>query len=185
MPRRKKTGVPPPGHKEPSPPPVKDTRSKPLQLPPDFKPSAAASSPEVLEILSPENLQGKQLWHIVAPASVPVTSIKEFAMESLENEGTVMSHGGEDFAFTRTTHERAPRKKVLIPKGRTGKYEFAPMEISQTLQLHQVVQPPDFDNVRKHLDPEPRFPQQPKGLKQRFFPLGFGPGPDDSASNED
>lgn len=70
--------------------------------PPDgFERSTAISrnNEALSQLLSSSNLASKQLWHITAPASVPITSISEIASKAATSEDGIITHKGVSYRF--------------------------------------------------------------------------------------
>jgi len=68
--------------------------------PPGFETASivAATSSDLADLFAPLYLQGKQLWHITVPSTVPIDSITEVAAESVQNGKSVLSHKGNTVA---------------------------------------------------------------------------------------
>jgi hypothetical protein len=131
-----------------------------------------------------EDLKGKQIWHITAPAGVPMNKIREVALESALNGEPVLNHNNTDYGFSKGEPNETVSARVMVP-GKDG-YVTVPKKISQTLHLQQVVRLPKIDSNPAHqkategpaayiVTPFNKAPRpQPKGLRMRYFPTGFG-----------
>ncbi|KAF2084549.1 hypothetical protein K490DRAFT_68668 [Saccharata proteae CBS 121410] len=176
-----------------------NTRNEP---PPPFKPphgfkatsSTVKPTSSLSKLLAPSHLAGKQIWHITAPAAVPLTSIKEIALEQAKKGEAILQHDGIDYGFVEESkHERRPTA-VLVP-GPKG-YETVKSNIAETLHLQQVVRLPNLTNKQADQSrgsdaaAQPFIPatkpvrQQPKGLRMRFHPVGFEDEPGVIGSSE-
>ncbi|OCK84389.1 hypothetical protein K432DRAFT_125070 [Lepidopterella palustris CBS 459.81] len=158
----------------------------PFEPPPDFNVVAAhpASSSNVLKMFNQSSISQKQIWHITAPANVPITSVKEIALEKAGSEEAILNHKGIDYGFNFSDKGADDTTKVLIP-GPDG-YRAVSARISQTLNLQQVVRLPNlskpqadqttgsFAAVSYTASSTKHVRQQPKGLRMRFCPSGFG-----------
>ncbi|KAI4633441.1 hypothetical protein J4E83_001908 [Alternaria metachromatica] len=129
-----------------------------------------------------DNLEGKQIWHITAPAGVSLKDLSELAMDKAMKGDAVLSYKGTDYGFSQTESEDGTRE-VLLP--RNNGMKPAPTRISQTLRLRSVVRLPHL--TTKQADQNTgseaaasitrstiRAPRpQVTGLKMRFLPTGF------------
>jgi hypothetical protein len=62
------------------------------------------------------NLQGKQVWHITAPAGVPLKDLKELAMAKVLDGDAVLSYKGADYGFSKTELNEDGTREVLVPQ---------------------------------------------------------------------
>jgi hypothetical protein len=62
-----------------------------------------------------ENLGGKQVWHITAPAGVSISQLKEFAMDKALAGGAVFSHKGSEYGFSTGDQNEDVPCEVLVP----------------------------------------------------------------------
>lgn len=191
---------------EPAKPPVKQVQTAHFRPPPPYEPpagfvavkSSAAPSSDITNLLNPKKLEGKQIWHITAPATVPITSIKEVALDKVFRGDAILEYNGKSYGFKADTEGEKRTTRVLMP-GAKG-YAPVPAGNIETLHLQQVVHLPQLS--RKQADPTrgsdaaasfdtPAIKvvrQQPKGLRMRFRPSGFGdddPGSIGSSESED
>ncbi|KAF1922636.1 uncharacterized protein M421DRAFT_426705 [Didymella exigua CBS 183.55] len=130
-----------------------------------------------------ENLQGKQIWHITAPAGVSLKELQTIAMDKAMKGDAILSHQGTNYGFSTTEKSEDGPREVLVP-GKHG-YRTALAKIQQTLHLQELVRLPKLTS--KQADPRTgseaaasitrstiRAPRpQVKGLKMRYTPLGF------------
>lgn len=157
--------------------------------PAGFEPgSISLSSSAAADLLSPSSLKGKQIWHITVPASVPIESIKEVSVQSVQKGEAALSYKGADYGFvTDAESQRVPRI-LLIPDQRNNNYRPATVAISQTLHLQRLVSLPNTSTVahvwtegiqitsttsrpfRKTVRP------QLQELKMRYLPFGVTEG---------
>jgi DNA-directed RNA polymerase I subunit RPA34.5 len=73
-------------------------------------------------------LEGKQIWYITAPASVPLSSIEQVSLRDIEKNKKVLSHMGNDYGFIQDAAEVKTYSKIMTPNSsddgyRTGKYD--------------------------------------------------------------
>ncbi|KAF2263525.1 hypothetical protein CC78DRAFT_617593 [Lojkania enalia] len=139
-----------------------------------------ASSPAVTIF---EQLEGKRIWHITAPAGVPIREIKQVALDQALKGEAILNYKGIDYGFS-TEENEAGARNILLPHQNGYKTVSAP--ITQTLRLQQVIRLPHLN--LKQADPNLgseaaasitqstiRAPRpQLKGLRMHYFPSGFG-----------
>lgn len=146
------------------------------------------------------NLQGKQVWHITAPAGVSLKELASISMDKAMKGESVLSQKGANYGFSTTEKSEDGPREVLVPQKNgysAGKQATCihhscnsntlsvPAKISQTLHLRELVKLPKLSS--KQADPNTgseaaasitrstiRAPRpQVKGLKMRYLPLGF------------
>src|SRR6516164_3177590 len=52
---------------------------------------------KVAEVFGRSNLAGKQLWYITAPASVPISAVKQVSLQDVQLGKPALSLGGHDY----------------------------------------------------------------------------------------
>ncbi|KAG9199966.1 hypothetical protein G6514_007770 [Epicoccum nigrum] len=129
------------------------------------------------------NLQGKQVWHITAPAGVSLKELASISMDKAMKGESILSQKDANYGFSTTEKSEDGPREVLVPQ-KNG-YSAVPAKISQTLHLRELVKLPKLSS--KQADPNTgseaaasitrstiRAPRpQVKGLKMRYLPLGF------------
>jgi hypothetical protein len=63
-----------------------------------------------------DNLQGKQVWHITAPAGVSLKDLQEIAMDTAMEGEAVMKYKNTDYCFGRTEKSEDGAREVLVPQ---------------------------------------------------------------------
>lgn len=63
------------------------------------------------------NLQGKQIWHITAPAGVSLKDLKELAMDKAMDGEAILNYKGTDYGFGKTEKSEEVAREVLVPQG--------------------------------------------------------------------
>ncbi|KAI9834203.1 MAG: hypothetical protein M1819_003041 [Sarea resinae] len=177
------------------PPPSKQATTASFLPTPPYEPphgfqavqTSPHSSSRASRLFTTSNLAGKQLWHISAPASVPITAIKEVALDAVQQGEAVVHHKGADYGFVCEESATKMPTKVLAPSQTGDGYKPVQAEIAQTLHMQQIVHLPIL--ARHNAEPaegsshvpsassmRPQKPArpQPKGLKMRYLPTGFG-----------
>ncbi|KAJ8105088.1 hypothetical protein OPT61_g10390 [Boeremia exigua] len=178
---------------EPAPKPTKPAASKPQQV--ELRAAKPYAPPKGFVLVSEkdrttskaakifDNLQGKQVWHITAPAGVSLKELESISMDKAMKGDSILSQKGTDYGFSKTEKSEDGPREVLVPQ-KNG-YSAVPAKISQTLHLQELVRLPKLSS--KQADPNTgseaaasitrstiRAPRpQVKGLKMRYLPLGF------------
>ena len=175
--------------------PIRKPTSKQLAIPYEppfgFKASSIAIHPssKATELFSPTKLLGKEIWHITAPASVPIGSIREVPIQNIQSRTSIMSYKGADFGLVlERGAEAASSRALLLPSTQTSDYRISASKITTTLHLQQIMNLPihtissaksshQTGSAPEPLREAPR--QQPEGLRMRYHPFGAS---DDSDS---
>ncbi|KAF2198570.1 hypothetical protein GQ43DRAFT_474415 [Delitschia confertaspora ATCC 74209] len=155
----------------------------PFEPPRGFKPvsnyNTSASTTNAFK-----GLKGKQIWHITAPAGVPVQKIKELALEKISDGNSVLNYKGIDYGFIAGDANETDTMKVMVPS--SNGYVAVPKPLRKSLHLQEVIRLPSLTasqsnpntgsaaaaSVTAASTKAPR--PQPKGLRMRYFPSGFG-----------
>lgn len=147
--------------------------AQPFKPPENFKKitNGVPRNTEASNILS--NLKGKQLWHITAPASVPVSSIRTLALDAVATGEPVLSHKGSQYRLREEQISADRNKSLLIPDAMGNTYHESPQSIVQTFHVEEVIELPDANTpaqqIEKYVKP---VRQQPKNLRARHTPIG-------------
>ncbi|KAL9134609.1 MAG: hypothetical protein Q9175_004208 [Cornicularia normoerica] len=137
---------------------------------------------KVSEILTPSNLQGKEIWHITAPEFVPISLVKEISTQSIGNGASVLEYHGAAYGLVPGSEaEQASRQALLLPSTQNKTYRPSKTTITKTMNLQQLVSLPS-NAIAPAVHPNrsasesefyrktPR--QQPEGLRMRYRPFG-------------
>ena len=167
-----------------------DQKTVPQQPDPIYEPPAGFESAtislhpasKISELLAPSNLRGKQLWHITAPDSVPISLIKEVSTGNIENGSSILEHHGAMYGLVpESESEQASGRALLLPSTQTNDYRHSKTTVVRNLHLQQLVSLPNhaFDppvqrnrsaSASNAYRKTPR--QQPEGLRMRYRPFG-------------
>jgi hypothetical protein len=108
---------------------IQPTQGKPREIPIYNPPGGFAIPPEnnngkqkVAEVFGRTNLAGKQLWYITAPASVPISAIKQVSLQDVQLGNPSLSLDGCDFGFVQDQAGDRSFTKVLIPEENSTAY---------------------------------------------------------------
>lgn len=130
-----------------------------------------------------DNLEGKQVWHITAPAGVSLKDLNKLSLDKVFSGQTILNHKGTDYGFAQTEKSIDNTREVIVP-GKTG-LQAVTARISQTLHLQAVVRLPELSDKQADINTGSeaaasitrstiRTPRaQVTGLKMRFLPVGF------------
>ena len=164
--------------------PTSKQASGPYEPPLGFEASSISVHPssKAAEIFSPAYLAGKEIWHITAPASVPITLIKEVSMQGIKARTSILSHKGADHGLVpEPGAEQANNRALLLPSIQTNGYQTSTSTIIKTLHLQQLVNLPNHttspakpsSQTATVPEPQKKGPrQQPQGLRMRYHPFG-------------
>ncbi|KAF1825209.1 uncharacterized protein K489DRAFT_377759 [Dissoconium aciculare CBS 342.82] len=146
---------------------------------------SATVSSETSTLLSGSALEGKQIWHIIAPSNVPLSNLKSLSLSAINSTTPVLTHNNISYIL-RPNHAATSNSSVLVPHNST--YEFASAKVMSTLQLQAQIDLPNLSKRQADLNtgssaaaniaqaPLSAIRPQPKGLRMRFRPPGFGSG---------
>ncbi|KAF2501260.1 hypothetical protein BU16DRAFT_555754 [Lophium mytilinum] len=168
--------------------------ARPFEPPQGFNAVSArpAASSNVMELFNQGSAsEKKQIWHITVPEGVSIESLKEVAYNKIANGDAVINHKGAEYGFKTQKKGEEGITKVMLP-GPEG-YTTVPTRIARTLNLQQIIQLPKLSLAQANQGsgsktPSTKAPRpQPKGLRMRFLPSGFGdvePGTIGSSDSE-
>lgn len=101
--------------------------SVPEFVAPDFhlrKVDGSIGASEVAGFFEKAKMEGKQVWYITAPASLPVTVIQDLTipMESTNKDLPVLTHNGDDYRLAFDDPSAASSFRLLIPNKKGQEY---------------------------------------------------------------
>ena len=165
------------------------------------------------QMFEKSNLKGKQIWYFTAPASVPISSIESMSLLDVKAGEPVLKHKNDDYGFMQDSAEDKTYTKIMVPSSSDNgyktcrsphhmsrpdrfpaKHDKASREIDQIMHLQHIVKLPgvhegvdsNSSSASKATIPTIKSARpQPKGLKMRFRPLGFGSGEPGTIGSED
>lgn len=130
-----------------------------------------------------DNLDGKQVWHISAPASVDLTLIKDLDIGAALRGESILTASGIDYGMQPSSDQA---EVLLLPSGNPVSYNQK-TTVNQAFRLRQVTNdstnspsnPPSESSTTEGLHFTAQVPgkkkqprQQPSSLKYRYAPLG-------------
>ncbi|KAF2664264.1 hypothetical protein BT63DRAFT_444037 [Microthyrium microscopicum] len=148
--------------------------AKPFVPPLGFAPAETATISSALHF-NAETLQGKELFYISAPANVPMEELTALSWQAAEQGEEILSYRDTSYGLT---FDDATRKglRVLLPA--KGGYRSVHAKVQHVLHMQEIpnLKRPNPDPLdREHPNKIPRR-RQPKGMRMRFKPMGFGAG---------
>lgn len=131
-----------------------------------------------------DKLDGKQVWHISAPSSMPMSKLESLDMESALNGTPILSRKGTQYILQRNALEG---QNLLLPKGTIGEYTASTLLPSRSFQIYESAQKPNDDQIDTENENdesssmqffatksgEKKLPRkQPQNLHGRYIPYG-------------
>ena len=103
-------------------------RSKPSRFAPPkgFEPLDTDEARAAYYYLKSSALEGKQVWYITAPASLPVTVVQDLTipMDQAQKGMPVLSHNGEDYRMAFDNPAASSAFRLLIPNKKGVEYSL-------------------------------------------------------------
>ncbi|KAF4628977.1 hypothetical protein G7Y89_g9177 [Cudoniella acicularis] len=170
--------------------PKKPTEYKP---PAGFEAASIANGTQVAGAFKKSRLEGKQIWYITAPASVPISSLKEMSLLGAKAGEVICLHKGNYYGFVQDAAADSSSTKVMVPNAESG-YKTVTKPIDEVFRLQQIVNLPGVHDSATPSSSKATIPEkkpvrpQPKGLKMRYVPVGFSnskPGIIGSSSSDE
>lgn len=99
-----------------------------------------------------DSLEGKQLWHITAPAGVSLKDLKEIAMDRAMNGEIVLDYKGTSYGFSRMEQSDDGACEVMIPQkngykaGRSHAVMFRVSLLIFASRYTNIAEPPSPDS---------------------------------------
>ena len=174
--------------------PVTYTQEKVVfKPPPGFVPASISVHPssQAMNMFSPTNLAGKEIWHITTPSSVPISSIKEVSQQSIISRSSVLTYNGSEYGLI---PDLGTEEALLLPSAEDNNYKSHSVATIRSLHLEQIVSLPHHVlSPAKSTTLSAPIPQaykrepcaQPEGLKMRYHPFGIIDISDEELSSKD
>ncbi|KAJ5499661.1 DNA-directed RNA polymerase I, subunit RPA34.5 [Penicillium expansum] len=151
---------------------------QPYKPPAGFKSAKKQAPPSSKASSLLSNLNGKQVLHLTAPASLPLSKVKEVCMAKIMQGEPIISHDGVNYGIpVEALSEADPAtKSLLLFDEKTQTYCTAAHGVPSYHVQEMIDLPSTSKNtdavvaeMRKYVKPA-RL--QPKNLKMRFRPVG-------------
>ncbi|XXH01506.1 hypothetical protein Hte_007866 [Hypoxylon texense] len=144
------------------------------------KASSDNPAKEVADFFSKTNLEGKQVWYFTAPASLPITVLKdtEIDLSKAVTGDALLQHNGDDYGLFHESEATNTQIQLLIPSPAGDNYTTqVNRAVDSTVHLRRVAKfGPNgaiSSTVTNEYTPIPKpIRQQPQNLKPRFTPIG-------------
>lgn len=153
----------------------------PYKPPQDYQPLDTTTT----SLLSEPNLFGKEIWHITAPLSIPISQIQSVAFDAVQTGKPVLTHKNTDYILAEdTTGIDTAALFLPNPEG----YAPASQKVQRTLHLQQKIALPNLSNFQANMAtgsqaagdvataPVSSAKPQPTGLRMRYRPIGHVSG---------
>ena len=118
----------------PPPPVARTIPAKTFEAPTGFSKASKPIMPTdpVADFLESLKNSGTELWHITAPASLPISSIKEINLQAIDSEEPVTNHKGIDYYLIGPNHQK-PR--VFFPGSANAAFGETSHRVAKTLAI--------------------------------------------------
>ncbi|KAJ5236790.1 hypothetical protein N7489_006881 [Penicillium chrysogenum] len=156
---------------------------QPYKPPAGFKSAKKQAPPSSKASSLLSNLNGKQVLHLTAPASLPLSKVKEVCMAKIMHGEPIISHEGVNYGIpVEALSETGPAtKSLLVFDEKTQTYCTAAHSVPSYHVQEMIGLPSTSENtdavvaeLRKYVKPAR---PQPKNLKMRFRPVGTTSAP--------
>lgn len=133
-----------------------------------------------------DTLEGKEIWHISAPDTMPISQIESLDVANGSKGAEILNHHGVTYELSRANVEGAT---VLLPQGTSGDYASASVKVTRAFRIEESSKAtanrhnfasqshdPEADGAVNFFatqtgqKPPPR--KQPGNLKARYVPYG-------------
>ncbi|KAI0533095.1 DNA-directed RNA polymerase I subunit RPA34.5-domain-containing protein [Xylaria digitata] len=143
------------------------------------KASSGNPGKEVSDFFSNANLEGKQVWYFTAPASLPITVLKdmEIDLSKATSGGALLTHDGDNYGLDLESYATNTQIQLLIPSHGGDKYKSLNRGIDSTVHLRRMTKfGPGGEVHATATDDYAPLPkpirEQPEGLRVRYTPIG-------------
>ncbi|KAI1821627.1 DNA-directed RNA polymerase I subunit RPA34.5-domain-containing protein [Xylaria intraflava] len=134
---------------------------------------------EVADFFNSANLEGKQVWYFTAPASLPITVLKDMEIDLTKamKGGPLLTHAGDNYGLDLESHATNTQIQLLIPSRGGDKYTALNHSIDSTVHLRRMAKFGPGGEVHATATddyvPVPKpIREQPEGLRIRYTPIG-------------
>lgn len=108
---------------------IRCSGSIPEFVAPDFhlrKLEGSANASEIATFFSKAQMEGKQVWYITAPASLPVTVVQDLTIpiDQAQKGLPVLTHNGDDYRMAFDNPAASSSFRLLIPNKKGDEYSL-------------------------------------------------------------
>ncbi|KAI1421459.1 DNA-directed RNA polymerase I subunit RPA34.5-domain-containing protein [Xylaria sp. FL1777] len=143
------------------------------------KASSGNPGKEVADFFSNANLDGKQVWYFTAPASLPITVLKdmEIDLSKVTKGEALLNHNGDDYGLDLESYATNTQIQLLIPSRGGDKYASLNHGVDSTIHLRRMAKFGPGGEVHAtatdNYVPVPKpIREQPQDLRVRYTPIG-------------
>ena len=137
-------------------------------------------SSSILDAFEPASLQGKQVWQISIPASIPVETITTVPLDSMTDGSPILTHDGIQYTLSLLREGASQSEMILLPDVEKNMYlPLKGAKITRSLRVQEVPRTtgprPREDEEIMDVEDDEGFAnkhKQPKGMKMRYRPFG-------------
>ncbi|KAF7586948.1 hypothetical protein BBP40_007986 [Aspergillus hancockii] len=157
---------------------------QPYKAPSGFKSVKRQSAPSSSTSSVLSDLRGKQVYHITAPAFLPLSNVEEMSLGKVMQGEPIIKHEGVQYGIPAESISQGDMggKTLLLYDSKSQQYYTTETSDIRSYHIQELINLPersgDHDvalEAGKEMIKPPR--KQPKHLKMRFRPLGSGYGP--------
>ncbi|GAB1200153.1 DNA-directed RNA polymerase I subunit RPA34.5-domain-containing protein [Aspergillus pseudonomiae] len=152
---------------------------QPYRAPSGFKAAKKQSPPSSSTTSLLSDLRGKQVYHITAPAFLPLSKVKEISLGKVMKGEPVMKHEGVQYGIPAEsiTQSDVGGKALLLYDSKSQTYYTTSTKDIRSYHVQELINLPErseendtvLEAAKEQIKP-PR--KQPKHLKMRFRPVG-------------
>ncbi|KAJ5188769.1 hypothetical protein N7491_005090 [Penicillium cf. griseofulvum] len=163
---------------------------QPYKPPAGFKSAKKQAPPSSKASSLLSNLKGKQVLHLTAPASLPLSKVKEVCMARIMQGEPIITHEGVNYGIpVEALSETDPASKSLLlfdektQKYCTAAHSVPSYHVQEMIGLLSTSKKTDavVAEMRKYVKPAR---PQPKNLKMRFRPVGTTTAPPETLGSD-
>jgi hypothetical protein len=156
---------------------------QPYKPPAGFKSAKKQAPPSSKASSLLSNLNGKQVLHLTAPASLPLSKVKEVCMSKILQGEPIITHDGVNYGIpveSFTEADPSTKSLLLFDEERqtysTAAHSIPSYHVQELIGLPSTSETTDavVAEMRKYVKPAR---PQPKNLKMRFRPVGTANAP--------
>lgn len=158
---------------------AKTIAAQPFKAPSGFRSVKKQSPPSSSTTSALSDLRGKQIFHVSAPAFLPLSKVKEISLAKVMQGEPVMKHEGVAYGIPPEDMSNGDMagKTLLTYNPKTQTYTSTIANNIHSYHVQELVQLPEIsqmeDKVREAAQEQVVPPRkQPKHLKMRFRPVG-------------
>lgn len=154
------------------------SKKKRFVPPSGFKPPTGKTRPSAAISSALSNLEGKQVFHITAPAYLPLSEIKQITFGKVASGEPILSHKGVEYGLVETTRQQKQSSETLLVYDEKSNTYLRKPELRkiESYNIQEIVRLPGLDTLvpssQGAAKKQPAARPQPRHLKMRFHPVG-------------